>query len=208
MRSSWRSWGATNKTPEAGGVGWCRVLCGLMRSSWRSWVTATCGARNVDLVRSLGADEVLDYKTPEDENREFSIYDANELLSIVCNKETLLEKKRRWLQLPAYISSGSKLVQRKRPKFLAESYAISAYDNTTTLHLEFIKVVNGSTMYVSFWPRSQKIWLLWVEAKNCTNPDQSDIYQTEVYENFGVEDYRGHFPAYHTKSFVFLQKLG
>ncbi|KAF3332708.1 hypothetical protein FCM35_KLT02285 [Carex littledalei] len=28
-------------------------------------VTATCGARNVDLVRSLGADEVLDYKTPE-----------------------------------------------------------------------------------------------------------------------------------------------
>ncbi|OAY82470.1 putative quinone-oxidoreductase, chloroplastic [Ananas comosus] len=28
-------------------------------------ITATCGARNVDLVKSLGADEVLDYKTPE-----------------------------------------------------------------------------------------------------------------------------------------------
>lgn len=28
-------------------------------------VTATCGARNMELVRSLGADEVLDYKTPE-----------------------------------------------------------------------------------------------------------------------------------------------
>ncbi|CAD5179609.1 unnamed protein product [Musa acuminata subsp. malaccensis] len=28
-------------------------------------VTATCGARNVDLVKRLGADEVLDYKTPE-----------------------------------------------------------------------------------------------------------------------------------------------
>ncbi|KAL0905220.1 hypothetical protein M5K25_027409 [Dendrobium thyrsiflorum] len=28
-------------------------------------VTATCGARNIDFVRSLGADEVLDYKTPE-----------------------------------------------------------------------------------------------------------------------------------------------
>jgi NADPH:quinone reductase-like Zn-dependent oxidoreductase len=28
-------------------------------------VTATCGARNVDLIRSLGADEVLDYNTPE-----------------------------------------------------------------------------------------------------------------------------------------------
>jgi chloroplastic oxoene reductase len=28
-------------------------------------VTATCGARNVELIRSLGADEVLDYNTPE-----------------------------------------------------------------------------------------------------------------------------------------------
>ncbi|KAK3029409.1 hypothetical protein RJ639_039753 [Escallonia herrerae] len=28
-------------------------------------VTATCGARNVDLVKSLGADEVLVYKTPD-----------------------------------------------------------------------------------------------------------------------------------------------
>ncbi|KAJ4790982.1 hypothetical protein LUZ62_042228 [Rhynchospora pubera] len=31
-------------------------------------VTATCGARNIDLVKSLGADEVLDYKTPEGES--------------------------------------------------------------------------------------------------------------------------------------------
>ncbi|KAM5562988.1 hypothetical protein ABKV19_017937 [Rosa sericea] len=28
-------------------------------------VTTTCGARNIELVKSLGADEVLDYKTPE-----------------------------------------------------------------------------------------------------------------------------------------------
>ncbi|CAL9068534.1 chloroplast envelope quinone oxidoreductase homolog [Musa acuminata AAA Group] len=28
-------------------------------------VTATCGARNIELIKSLGADEVLDYKTPE-----------------------------------------------------------------------------------------------------------------------------------------------
>jgi len=28
-------------------------------------VTATCGARNMDLVKSLGADEVLDYKSPD-----------------------------------------------------------------------------------------------------------------------------------------------
>ncbi|CAK7328155.1 unnamed protein product [Dovyalis caffra] len=28
-------------------------------------VTATCGARNIEFVKNLGADEVLDYKTPE-----------------------------------------------------------------------------------------------------------------------------------------------
>ena len=28
-------------------------------------MTATCGARNIELVKNLGADEVLDYKTPD-----------------------------------------------------------------------------------------------------------------------------------------------
>lgn len=49
-------------TGASGGVGLYAVqiakLCG-------AHVTATCGARNIELVRSLGADEVLDYKTPE-----------------------------------------------------------------------------------------------------------------------------------------------
>lgn len=30
-------------------------------------MTATCGARNLEVVRKLGADEVLDYKTPQGE---------------------------------------------------------------------------------------------------------------------------------------------
>lgn len=90
-------------------------------------------------------------------------------------------------------------------------YAVSEYNhlNTTTVHLEFIKVVNGSTFYISFYPRAQKIWLLWLKAKECTNPDQSDIYQTQVFENFGFQDYRyGLFESYYYKTFGALAKVG
>jgi len=44
-------------------------VAGLVPCSWPRWRgrtwTATCGARNFEYVKSLGADEVLDYKTPE-----------------------------------------------------------------------------------------------------------------------------------------------
>jgi len=49
-------------TAAAGGVGLYAVQLAKLGNTH---VTATCGARNIELVKSLGADEVLDYKTPE-----------------------------------------------------------------------------------------------------------------------------------------------
>ncbi|WOL04186.1 chloroplast envelope quinone oxidoreductase [Canna indica] len=49
-------------TAASGGVGTYAVQLAKLANLH---VTATCGGRNIDLVKSLGADEVLDYKTPE-----------------------------------------------------------------------------------------------------------------------------------------------
>ncbi|CAL9023177.1 unnamed protein product [Prunus brigantina] len=51
-------------TGAAGGVGLYAVQLAKLGNTH---VTATCGARNIELVKSLGADEVLDYKTTEGE---------------------------------------------------------------------------------------------------------------------------------------------
>ncbi|KAK1318100.1 hypothetical protein QJS10_CPB04g01283 [Acorus calamus] len=50
-------------TAASGGAGHHAVQ--LAKLAGNLHVTATCGSRNIDFVRSLGADEVLDYKTPE-----------------------------------------------------------------------------------------------------------------------------------------------
>ncbi|KAM3208086.1 hypothetical protein ACQJBY_063027 [Aegilops geniculata] len=49
-------------TAASGGVGLFAVQLAKLANLH---VTATCGARNMDLVKSLGADEVMDYRTPE-----------------------------------------------------------------------------------------------------------------------------------------------
>ncbi|KAF5746279.1 hypothetical protein HS088_TW06G00450 [Tripterygium wilfordii] len=49
-------------TAASGGVGHYAVQLAKLGNTH---VTATCGARNIELVKSFGADEVLDYKTPD-----------------------------------------------------------------------------------------------------------------------------------------------
>ncbi|XP_052171023.1 chloroplast envelope quinone oxidoreductase homolog isoform X1 [Diospyros lotus] len=49
-------------TAASGGVGLYAVQ---LAKFGNTHVTATCGARNLDFVKSLGADEVVDYKTPD-----------------------------------------------------------------------------------------------------------------------------------------------
>ncbi|KAK1398093.1 chloroplast envelope quinone oxidoreductase-like [Heracleum sosnowskyi] len=49
-------------TAASGGVGLFAVQLAKVGNLH---VTATCGERNIELIKSLGADEVLDYKTPE-----------------------------------------------------------------------------------------------------------------------------------------------
>ncbi|KAJ0796541.1 putative NADPH:quinone reductase [Helianthus annuus] len=49
-------------TAASGGVGQYAVQLSKLGNVH---VTATCGERNIDLVKSLGADEVIDYKTPQ-----------------------------------------------------------------------------------------------------------------------------------------------
>ncbi|OMO94981.1 Alcohol dehydrogenase superfamily, zinc-type [Corchorus olitorius] len=49
-------------TAASGGVGHYAVQLAKLGNTH---VTATCGTRNLDLIKSLGADEVLDYKTPD-----------------------------------------------------------------------------------------------------------------------------------------------
>ncbi|KAJ3675732.1 hypothetical protein LUZ60_004774 [Juncus effusus] len=52
-------------TAASGGVGCYAVQLAKLANLH---ITATCGVRNVDLVKTLGAGEVLDYKTPEGES--------------------------------------------------------------------------------------------------------------------------------------------
>lgn len=49
-------------TAASGGVGHYAIQLAKLGNAH---VTATCGARNIELVKGLGADEVIDYKTPD-----------------------------------------------------------------------------------------------------------------------------------------------
>ncbi|RCV33171.1 hypothetical protein SETIT_7G061200v2 [Setaria italica] len=66
-------------------------------------VTATCGARNLELVTSLGADEVLDYGTPEGEALMNSLGKKYDYIINLTNSN-------RWSVLKTTLSSRGRVV--------------------------------------------------------------------------------------------------
>ncbi|KAJ3681692.1 hypothetical protein LUZ60_014265 [Juncus effusus] len=63
-------------------------------------------------------------------------------------------------------------------------FAVSEYDKTGASHLIFVKVVNGSSLHLSFFPRAEIIWWLWLQATNCSKPGPARMYETKLFEDY------------------------
>lgn len=89
----------------SGGVGTFAVQ---IAKSFGANVTAVCGTRNVDMVRSIGADQVIDYTT-EDFTQAEQRYDV--MLDLIGNR-SLLSCRRVLVQRGTYVIVGVRDVDR------------------------------------------------------------------------------------------------
>ena len=88
----------------SGGIGTFAVQ---IAKHFRAEVTAVCGARNVDLVTSLGADHVIDY-TKEDFSQNGERYD---LIVATAGYRWILDYKGALSPLGIYVSTGGTMTQ-------------------------------------------------------------------------------------------------
>lgn len=70
----------------SGGIGSLLVQC---LHHWGAWVASTCGSSNLEFVRALGADQVIDYRR-QDFRRELSGLDV--VINTVAPKESRLDE--------------------------------------------------------------------------------------------------------------------
>lgn len=128
-----------------GGVGTFAVQ---LAKHFKSEVTAVCGSKNVDLVRSLGADHVIDY-TQEDFSQSETRYD---LVVAVNGSQSLSTYKRVLTPKGTLVVVGGALSQVLKSLLLGSILSLggkkvrtlSAKPNTTDLELIIKLVEDGS----------------------------------------------------------------
>ncbi|KAJ3675385.1 hypothetical protein LUZ60_004427 [Juncus effusus] len=103
---------------------------------------------------------------------DFSFHEGNKLLTLVCNEETLLDKKRRWLQSTASGSNDLRFL-RKRPKFLSTKFIIESHIRSDEVSCENVK----ASVEKSFGSFSNN------QFKHHVVKDHFDPFKIRKYEN-------------------------
>jgi NADPH:quinone reductase-like Zn-dependent oxidoreductase len=112
----------------SGGIGTFAVQ---IAKSFGAEVTGVCSTRNLDMVRSLGADHVIDY-TQEDFSQNGQRYD---LILATAGYRSLFDYKRALSPQGIYVCTGGSMAQIFQPMFLGPFASMSGNKKMVSLVL-------------------------------------------------------------------------